>query len=58
LHLYIKDLRLNSCEMGVLTITRISPKEEKKQEMFLFSLFGCFLFSYTVNSGNFVRFLI
>jgi hypothetical protein len=38
----------NSCEMGVLTITRISPKGGKKQEMYLFSLFGCFLFSYTV----------
>jgi hypothetical protein len=33
LHLYIKELRLNSWEMGVLTITRIPPKGGKKQEM-------------------------
>ena len=33
LHLYIKDLGLNSWKMGVLTITRIPPKEGKKQEI-------------------------
>ncbi len=32
-HLYIKDLGLNSWEMGVLTITRIPLKGGKKQEM-------------------------
>jgi hypothetical protein len=33
LNLYIKDLGLNSWEMGVLTITRIHLKGGKKQEM-------------------------
>jgi hypothetical protein len=33
LHLYFKDLGLNSWEMGVLTITRIPLKGGKKQEM-------------------------
>jgi hypothetical protein len=33
LHLYIKDLGLNSWEMGVLTITRIPPEGGKQQEM-------------------------
>ena len=33
LHLYIKVLRLNSWEMGVLTITRIPPKRGNKLEM-------------------------
>jgi hypothetical protein len=33
LHLYFKDLGLNSWEMGVFTITRIPPKGGKKQEM-------------------------
>ncbi len=33
LHLYIKDLGLNSWEMGVLIITRIPPEGGKKQEM-------------------------
>jgi hypothetical protein len=33
LHLYIKDLGLNSWEMGVLTFTRIPPEGGKKQEM-------------------------
>jgi hypothetical protein len=33
LQLYIKDLGLNSWEMGVLTITRIPLKGGKKQEM-------------------------
>jgi hypothetical protein len=33
LHLYIKDLGLNSWEMGVLTITRIPLKGGKKQEI-------------------------
>jgi hypothetical protein len=46
-HVY-QGSEVNSCEMGVLTIIRISPKGGKKQEMFLFSQFGCFLFSFTV----------
>jgi hypothetical protein len=33
LHLYFKDLGLNSWEIGVLTITRIPLKGGKKQEM-------------------------
>ena len=33
LHLYIKDLGLNSWEMGVLFITRIPLKGGKKQEL-------------------------
>jgi hypothetical protein len=33
LNLYIKDLELNSWEMGVLAITRIPSKGGNKQEM-------------------------